>query len=119
MAAGAVIRRVSLRSRFGISIPLRYSAGPVVAAALAALAVVLTARLAPEAFVPAFSFAAGLHHLPGRAQALACRDARFSGAGPFPIDGGSMKADHLSQPELRNVAQDAGNPSRMKARTSP
>ena len=34
-AAGAIIRRHLLRSRFGLRIPLHHSAGPVIAAALA------------------------------------------------------------------------------------
>ena len=38
MIAGAIIRRLSLRARFGVNVPLRYSAGPVVAAAAAMLA---------------------------------------------------------------------------------
>ncbi len=62
MIAGAVIRRIALRSRFGILIPLRYSAGPVVAAALAALAVLLTIRAAPasEQVTVGVALAAGL-----------------------------------------------------------
>ena len=45
--AGAVIRRYSLRSRFGIRIPLGYSAGPVLAAAAALAAAAGTRALAP------------------------------------------------------------------------
>ena len=39
MIAGALIRRLSLRSRFEVRVPLSHSAGPVVAGAVAAGAV--------------------------------------------------------------------------------
>ena len=41
-ATGAIVRRHLLRSRFGLRIPLHYSAGPAIAAALALLAAAAT-----------------------------------------------------------------------------
>ena len=38
VAAGALVRRASLRAHFGFGVPLHHSAGPIAAAALAALA---------------------------------------------------------------------------------
>ena len=60
MTAGAIIRRISLRAHLGIYIPLRYVAGPVAAAGLAASAVLLAAASAPEALAPGIALAAGL-----------------------------------------------------------
>jgi O-antigen/teichoic acid export membrane protein len=61
MIAGAIIRRWSLRARFGVRVPLRYSAGPVLAAGLAMLAA-LGAKLlaAPEAIRDGLSVVAAL-----------------------------------------------------------
>jgi len=45
MIAGAIIRRWSLRTRFGVKVPLSYSAGPVLAAAAAVLTVLAAKSL--------------------------------------------------------------------------
>ena len=62
-AAGAIVRRHLLQSRFGLRIPLHYSAGPVIAAAFALLAAVATAYFlasAPVLAVTGVALAAAL-----------------------------------------------------------
>jgi len=58
VAAGALIRRLSLRAYFGVKVPLRYSAGPIVAASLALAAAFGVQALVGEA--PLYLLAAGL-----------------------------------------------------------
>ncbi|HYN46224.1 MAG TPA: oligosaccharide flippase family protein [Allosphingosinicella sp.] len=58
VAAGALIRRISLSAYFGIRIPLRYSAGPIVAASLGVAAAFGVQALVGEA--PLILLAAGL-----------------------------------------------------------
>jgi len=63
VAAGALIRRISLRAYFGVSVPLGYSAGPAVAAALALAAAFGVQALlvaAPPTWSTGGSLAAGL-----------------------------------------------------------
>jgi O-antigen/teichoic acid export membrane protein len=63
IVAGAIIRRLSLRQKFGIKIPMRYSAGPVAAALVAAAAAFLAGRAvgpAADPFAAGASLAAGL-----------------------------------------------------------
>ncbi|HYD36219.1 MAG TPA: lipopolysaccharide biosynthesis protein, partial [Allosphingosinicella sp.] len=45
---GAILRRRALGARFGARIPLRYSAGPIAAAAVSAVAAALAWRLVPD-----------------------------------------------------------------------
>lgn len=63
VAAGALIRRISLRAYFGVRAPLFYSAGPIAAAALgvaAAFGVLALLRGGPPALLYGVSLAAGL-----------------------------------------------------------
>ena len=63
IAAGAIMRRHLLRSRFGLRIPLHYSAGPVIAAGLALLAAAATTYFlasAPALFVTGVALVAAL-----------------------------------------------------------
>ena len=70
IAAGAIMRRHLLRSRFGLRIPLHYSAGPVIAAALALAAAAATGYFLPSVPAPVVPAAALVAALLAYAAAL-------------------------------------------------